>query len=663
MSVVETIIQSIDFVDYVSRTTKLKKTGNTWRGCCPLHGGGNDSSFTIFNNNQFYCFACGKGGNIINYVAEIENISYNDAIEMLAREANIDLSKDKQYQQEKSMYERNQTIAYRHFKQIETIREYLNEKRGLTDDTINDFLLGYDCNDNGKSIVIPLHDKNGRIVAFCKRYLDSLPKYVNSKNNAYYDKSEFLFNAYRAKRQLKNFQCLYVCEGYIDAMSAYQQNCACVAYCGSEFTRGQINEIREMVSNVPNTVIMYAPDNDEAGQSKIERVFEKFKEYAPNLDVRCVRFPAEYKDFNDVLVAGESIPALPSEPIALTAMKMALNHCFDKQQEFGVAAEKIKMVYNPMIKAEITEYLAKRWNKPLSEVKELTNINFLDEEIISDFKDVDKCVTDYMELINTEGFGIGFPSIDSEMILRPTDVVFYAGYSGTFKTMVACEVALHNAIRLKKNVLFFSLEMSAGSLYERLIARILHKTPKEVAQMAKNGEQAVILTKIKEKIQERLYVVDKSNLSMNDIEKYIVIANSRIIKNGKVDFVILDYFQYLKANSFEEISESARYTKVIAKNNDIVFFILSQLNRTGDNWCKPTLKMLKGTGDLEASGDYICLAWTPAENPNLEMSQREALQGHVCVSIGKARRGIQAREFELLYNKEQACLVDLLASQ
>lgn len=656
---VETIIASVDLVDYVSQTTNLKRVGNTYRGCCPLHEGNNESSFTIYNDRNYYCFACGKGGNIINFVSEQEGIGYIEAVEMLAQKANIDLGKDTEWQREKSIFEKNQSIADKHYRQLDVIRDYLHDERGLTDETIDNFYLGYDNNRKGKSIVIPLHDKNGRIVAFCKRYLDCLPKYVNSKNNELYEKGEFLFNAYRAKRQLKNFQRLYICEGYIDAMSAYQQGCACVAYCGSELTKGQINEIREMLLHVPNVVIMYAPDNDDVGQSKIQRTWEKFNELAPKLDVRIVCYPKDRKDFNEVLLAGESIPDLPSEPIALKAIKQSLDECFDKTSEFSVATEKIKMVKNPLIKAEIVEYLAKRWDKPVSDIKEITTIDFLDDEMIADFKDTDKCVADYFDLINTEGLGIGFPSIDSAMKLRPTDVVFWAGYSGTYKTMIACEVALHNAIRLKKNVLFFSLEMSAGSLYERLIARILKKSTKEVEEMAKDGQQAIILQKIKEKLQERLYVVDKSNLTIKDVEKYIILANTRIIQQGQVDYVILDYFQYLNMNTFEEMSAGAKYTKVIAKNHNVVFFILSQLNRTGDNFVKPTLKMLKGTGDMEASGDYVALAWTPAENPKLDLDEREKLQGHVCVAIGKARRGTYAREFELKYNQQEGRLMDL----
>ena len=565
---------------------------------------------------------------------------------------------------EKSLYEKNNNIALKHFKKLDIIREYLQKERGLNNDTMDSFYLGYDHNAKGKAIVIPLHDKNGRIVAFCKRYLDgTLPKYVNSKNNELYEKGEFLFNAYRAKKQLQNYQRLYICEGYIDAMSAYQQGCACVAYCGSELTKGQINEIRSMIMHVPNIVIMYAPDNDDVGQSKIYRTWEKFNALAPNMDVRVVKYPEDCKDFNDCLVKDKSIPALSSEPIALAAIKQCLNNCFDIQQEFQVASEKIRLVKNPMIKQEIIEYLAKRWNKNITDVKEIANIDFTDNELVNDFKDVDKCFSDYLDLINSDGLGIGFPSIDASFKLRPSDVMFWAGYSGTFKTMVSCEVALYNAIVLKKNVLFFSLEMSAGSLYERLIARIMAKPTYEIEQMAKDGKQAILLQRLKEKLQEHIYIVDKSNLSIKDIENYIIIANNRVVKDGKIDFVILDYFQYLQGTTFEEIAESAKYTKVIAKNHDIVFFILSQLNRTGDNYLEPTVKMLKGSGDLEASADFIALCYRPEFNPKLTAEQRADVENHIVVKIGKARRGSRANEFELKYDTNISKVVDLNAKK
>ena len=660
MSVIDTIISNTDIVDYINRYTELKKVGNTYRGRCPLHNGDNKNSLTVFeNDNSFYCFSCGNGGNIINFVTEQENCSYSEAIELLALENNIEI-KDETYLKEKEIYQANQGIAFRCYKKLDIVRDYLIQERGLTNETMDAFYLGYESNSIGKAIVIPLHDRNGRIVAFCKRYLgDITPKYVNSPNNDMYQKGEFLFNSYRARKMLQNYQRLYICEGYIDAMSAYQQDVACVAYCGSELTKGQINEIREIIKHTRNATIMYAPDNDDVGQSKIVRTWEKFTELAPFMDVRVVKYPSDCKDFNEVLLKGGSIPELSSEPIALSAIKQLLNSCFDKQQEFAVASERIRFIKNPLIKQEVLEYLAKRWDKAVSDVKEIANIDFTDDEIVNDFKDVDKCFSDYIDLINNEGTGVGFPSVDASVKLRPSDVIFWAGYSGTYKTMVACETALYNAFRLGKNVLFFSLEMSAGSLYERLIARIMKKPTWEVEQMAKNGEQATLLLKLREKIKEKILVIDKSNLTMKDIEKYIMIANNRVLKDGQVDFVILDYFQYLNMQGFEEIAESAKYTKVLAKNNNLTFFILSQLNRTGDNFSKPTLKMLKGSGDLEASADYVVLSYTPDKDPTLPLEKREEVKNHICLLLGKARRGARVTEFELKYDSNKSMIVDL----
>jgi DNA primase len=579
---------------------------------------------------------------------------------MLAKEANIDISQDEDYKRQKTLIEKNNDKAKAFYFKQSIIEEYLLKKRGLTKATAEAFYLGYD-NSHGKAIVIPLHDKNGRVIAFCRRFLDKTPKYMNSRNNELYDKSEYLFNECRARSMLKKIKRLYIVEGYMDCMSAYQQGLSCVAYCGSELTKGQINEIKEIVKYQPNTVIMYAPDNDEVGQSKIPRVWEKFKELAPKLDVRVVRLPKGIKDFNEFLCADGSIGELPSEPIAYTSIMQLLDNCVDVQQEYSVAADNIRNISNPMEKADIVSALSKRWNKAVSDVKELTNLSFVSEEVINEFKTVDDGFSDYLDLITSGTTGIGFPSVDSVMELRPSDVVFYAGYSGTFKTMIAVEVALHNAIRLNKNVLIFSLEMSAGSFYERIIARIMKKSIYEIKDMVKNGQQAVILQKIKDKLKEKILIIDKSNLSIQEVEQRIALANSRMWKNGQTDFVILDYFQYLRAEGFDEQAATAKYTKVIAKKFNIIFFILSQLNRTGDNYKKPTIKMLKGTGDLEASGDYVCLAWTPSQDPELTADQYMQSQNHICMTIGKARRGARATEFELEFHPENSTITDLMS--
>lgn len=661
MSVIDEIVSSIDIVDYIENSTHLKKMGSNYRGCCPLHKGGNVTSFTVFNDNTFYCFACGKGGNIINFVMELENITYYEAIEKLAGIANIDISKDETYGFEKNLYDTNQRIADRCKNGISTITDYLKEKRGLNEQTINDFYLGYENNQNGKALVIPLFDVNNRIVAFCKRYLDTnvKAKYVNSKNNEIYVKGEYLFNINHVRKQLSKYGKLYICEGYIDAMTAYEQGHACVAYCGSELTKGQINQIKQLTKHISNFTIMYCPDNDDVGQSKLSRTWEKFNELAPKMDVRVVRLPDGIKDFNELHLSGNLIEKLPSEPIALSVIKQGLNKCSDKQQEYSVAIEKIKFVKNPLLKADIIAYLAERWQKSIADVKEITNIDVTNDEMLADFSSVDECIKAYIDMINAEGTGTGFESIDESVKLRETDVVFWAGYSGTYKTMCAVQIALHNAVRLKKKVLFFSLEMSKGAIYERMIASILKKDTREVEQMFKTKEYLPFLSKIKQALEDKIYIIDKSNLSIKDIEKYINIANTMIVKDGKIDVVIIDYFQYLNQVGYEESSEAAKYTKVIAKNCNVVLFILSQLNRTGDNFVKPSIKMLKGTGDLEASGDYIFLGYRPEFNPKLTFDEQMAVKNHLVIVCGKGRRGAESTEFELYYDTTTNSIRDI----
>lgn len=660
---VDSIIEKLDIVDYISNVTKLRKSGNSYRGVCPIHGGKNGNSLAVFPaDNSFHCFSCGATGNIINFVAAIENISYSEAIEMLAREANIDVSKDKEYQKQKTMYEKNQAIANKCFKQQAVIADYMLNERGLTKETIDAFYVGYD-NSKSKGIIIPLHDKNGRIVAFCKRNLDSLPKYINSSNNELYDKSEFLFNSYRARTMINKSKKLFIVEGYLDCMSAYQQGLACVAYCGSELTQGQIQQIRGMTHHFPNTVICFAPDNDKVGQSKIPRVYEKFRMLAPKLDVRVVAMPDGCKDFNDTLLAGKEINRLKTEPISFSTIRILLDDCVDVQQEYNVAADFLNKVNNPINKSELVKWLSVRWKKDIEDVRLLTSLEDTDEEILKEFSDIDTGFADYLELISREPLGTGFASIDKAVSIRPTEVVLWGGYSGTFKTMFAVEIALHNAIRMNRNVLFFSLEMSAGALYERIISRLLHKSSKEVEEMAKDGSASIMLQNIKEKLNNRIKVLDATSLTMEDVEKRIALANSKIWENGKTDLVILDYFQYLKANTFEEVAAAAKNSKVIAKKFDIAFYIISQLNRTGDNYAKPTIKMLKGSGDLEASGDWIFLSWRPDMTPKLSAEEYLECKDHICVSVGKARRGALATEFEFRFDKEKSYIEDLSAKE
>jgi len=81
MSVIDEIVNNLDIVDYISRYTRLKKSGNSYRGLCPLHNGDNSNSLAVFpDTNTFYCFSCGKGGSLVDFVREQIKIPIIEAL-------------------------------------------------------------------------------------------------------------------------------------------------------------------------------------------------------------------------------------------------------------------------------------------------------------------------------------------------------------------------------------------------------------------------------------------------------------------------------------------------------------------------------------------------------------------------------------------------------
>lgn len=101
MNVTERFKRKVNLVDYIGKYTTLRKAGNTYRGLCPIHGSKESETICVYPEQEdYFCYSCGSGGNIINFVADMNKTSYENAIEILANEFNINIKNDKQYQQE-----------------------------------------------------------------------------------------------------------------------------------------------------------------------------------------------------------------------------------------------------------------------------------------------------------------------------------------------------------------------------------------------------------------------------------------------------------------------------------------------------------------------------------------------------------------------------------
>ncbi len=299
-----------DLTEVASSYLTLKRHGRNLVALCPFHGE-KTPSFNIYTeNNSFYCFGCGVGGDIITFIMKIENLDYVDAVKFLAQRAGMDMPEDS-YDDSMSklrnrVFEANREAARYYYKSLYSPegKEGLDyfHSRMLSDRTIRHFGLGFAYGDwsslcdyleqkgfshnelvaanlavrqkSGKGIydrfrnrvMFPIIDLRGNVIAFGGRIMtDEKPKYLNTSDTPVFKKSENLFSLNNAKNS--GSRTLILCEGYMDVIAVNQagfQNA--VATLGTALTREQAMLMKRYADEV---IICY--DSDEAGQKATSR--------------------------------------------------------------------------------------------------------------------------------------------------------------------------------------------------------------------------------------------------------------------------------------------------------------------------------------------------------------------------------------------------------
>lgn len=342
--VVDDVSRANDIVDIVGQYVKLKRQGSRYTGLCPFHNE-KTPSFSVSGENQlYYCFGCGVGGNVYTFVMEYENYTFQEAIEYLADRAGIVLPRDDGKQErrddnrKKRMLEANR-MAARYFyyqlknKQGQRAYQYLRE-RGLSDETIVKFGLGYAnissddlCRylkqkgfeesilaDSGlikvdqrgahdrfwNRVMFPIMDVNNRVIGFGGRVMgDGLPKYLNSPETPLFDKSRNLYGLHAARKSRKDHFLL--CEGYMDVIALHQAGFTnAVASLGTAFTPQHAMIMKRYVSQVILTF-----DSDGAGVTAALRAIPILKRAGLGIRVLNMR---PYKD-PDEFIKGEGAEA------------------------------------------------------------------------------------------------------------------------------------------------------------------------------------------------------------------------------------------------------------------------------------------------------------------------------------------------------------------
>lgn len=653
MDIKNIIIQKVDLPEFIRERTgvELHRSGNGWRCKCPIHDGSeNPSAMFIDDHGGYYCYACNSGGNVINFLADYEHITYSAATEQLASMLNINIQSDAEYQSQKEIERKYEQEKEQGIRGLENVYQYLTEKRGFTDSTIQAFALG---SHNG-CLTIPLIDVNGRTVGMARRQFDKQPKYINSKNNALLDKSEYFFGFDKARRLVR--EKMYVVEGYMDAMSGYQMGLPTVACCSNGLSKDQVRVLSQSLRR--ETAIILCPDNDEAGHKRIPRIREYFNSIDPGRQVRIVIVPDEFKDMNDMLLAGVNPADLPTEHMDKYVMDLLLCGCSTPEEEYACAEGYLPTVRSEMIRLDIIKTLAERWEKDVEDLKRYFNTVGEDSnDLIKEASDVNGCLADLRKIYSVGGYKTHFQQIDNCIRkVEKKQVVVVGAYSGVGKSDFAIEYMLRAICQEKMKVIFFSLEMPKGKLIERVVAKLIGCSMSEVEGYIASDD--TVVQQAISKIQDHLLVYDGNNYTIQDIERRIQTVNSKNVLGGPVDMVFVDYFGYMKGTSdFEGASSSATKMKAIAKENNIIFVMLSQLNRGGNPYGEPNMQQLKLTGDLEASADVIMLLWRPEKDPNLSIAEKQELENVTRLKIDKARDGMFGSNLaEFAYNRETSRL-------
>ena len=383
--------------EVVGQYVALTRRGSNLFGLCPFHGEKTASFSVAPEKGIYYCFGCHKGGSVINFIMEIENLSYPDAVRFLAKRAGLETPEDGQDQARYRKKERLWALckdAARFFHaclktpQAEQARAYA-QGRGLAQATITRFGLGFAPNawtslmdamtakgyskeelleaglvlqnkDKGtlydrfrNRLMFPIIDVRGNVIGFGGRVMDdSTPKYLNSPETLIFNKRRNLFAMNFVKKSKLGY--IILTEGYMDAIALHQYGFDCaVASLGTSLTQ----EHADMLSKYTDEIVL-TYDGDAAGQNATQRaipMLEKTGLHVRVLRMRDAKDPDEYLKkfgadrFRLLLEDSES-----QAEYRLRSLQMKFDLTQDAQKvEFAKKAAELISMYSTPVEREI----------------------------------------------------------------------------------------------------------------------------------------------------------------------------------------------------------------------------------------------------------------------------------------------------------------------
>lgn len=418
--IIEEIRSRNDIVDVISGYVKLQKKGSSYFGLCPFHNE-KSPSFSVSQTKQmYYCFGCGAGGNVITFIMEYENYSFQEAIKYLADRCGMSLPKadenevsKKQQSERKILLDIQKTAAKYYYyllgqPQGKQGLNYLTG-RGLSKETITRFGLGYSSkfgNDLYKylkskgysdallkesglitfderkgaydkfwnRVMYPIMDVNNRVIGFGGRVMgDGTPKYLNSPETKIFDKSRNLYGLNFARISRKPY--FIICEGYMDVISMHQAGFTnAIASLGTAFTSPHASLIKRYVDEV-----YLAYDSDGAGIKAALRAIPILK--SAGLKIKIIHMDP-YKDPDEFIKnlgrdafeerIGKAENSFLFE-ISVLEKSYDLNDPQGKTDFFNAAAKKLLEFNQELERNNYIEAICRRYGIDFKDMQKLVN--------------------------------------------------------------------------------------------------------------------------------------------------------------------------------------------------------------------------------------------------------------------------------------------------
>lgn len=342
MEAKEEIRSRLNIEDVIGEYVQLKRAGRNYKGLSPFSNEKTPSFMVSPDKHIWHDFSSNKGGDVFAFVMEVEGIDFRPALELLARKAGVDLSQfdtkvNKGLAQKKERLYLALDLAAKFYQQtmVRTPKavEYVFKKRGLSKDVVQQFRIGYsptndellralskrgykeqDLRDAGLAVtrrgrasdmfrgrmMVPLADRNGRIVGFTARLIDdqpNAPKYINTPQTILYDKGRQVFGLHLAKEAIRRTGYVVIVEGNLDVVSSHQAGIAqVVAAAGTALTEDHLRSLSRLTSD-----IRLSFDRDKAGIAATERAIGIASKLGLHLSI--ITTPDGYKDPDEVIQA------------------------------------------------------------------------------------------------------------------------------------------------------------------------------------------------------------------------------------------------------------------------------------------------------------------------------------------------------------------------